>query len=147
MKQILKETEKFNFLIDSFKQDRIDPYDTANEKGELSRWFKTKLMSYKDSLDSTLDKLTLAKVLRERTETTQLITDHASADKIYKASKALFDDKGEKDREIYLEDLTTIKCWFEDHLDEPDGHLIGLTVDEEVYEMFLQYEKEHDIFE
>ena len=147
MKQILKETEKFNFLIDSFKQDRIDPYDTANEKGELSRWFKTKLMSYKDSLDSTLDKLTLAKVLRERTETTQLSTDHALADKIYKASKALFDDKGEKDREIYLEDLTTIKCWFEDHLDEPDGHLIGLTVDEEVYEMFLQYEKEHDIFE
>ena len=28
----IKETEKFNFLIDSFKQDRIDPFDEADKK-------------------------------------------------------------------------------------------------------------------
>ena len=135
MKNISKETEKFNFLIDSFKQDRIDPYHEAEQKGELARWFRTKLMSFKDGLNVTLTKEMLSNMLRERTETTALSIDHALADKFCKAARALFAEEGLQSTSPYFEDLKVIKNWFEDHIDEPDGHLLGLTVDEEVFKM------------
>lgn len=147
MKQVPKETEKFNFLIDSFKQDRIDPYDEAEKKGELARWFRTKLNSYKDGLSITLTKDVLARILRERTETTSMSVDHQLADKFYKSSKALYLEEGRNSESSYMTDLTTIFMWFDDHIDEPDGHLLGLTVDDEVYDIMIQYEKENGFFE
>ena len=147
MKQVSKETEKFNFLIDSFKQDRIDPYKEAEEKGELARWFRTKLTSFKDGLSSTLTKDLLAKILRERTETTAMSVDHHLADKFYLSSSALLKEEGMNSSASFMSDLITIVNWFEDHIDEPDSHLLGLTVDDEVYDIMTQHYKEHGLFE
>ena len=146
MKSVAKETEKFNFLVDSFKQDRIDPFNEAEEKGELARWFRTKLMSFKDGLSQSLTTEMLAQILRERTETTALSIDHHLADKFFRSSNALFKEEGSSDANC-VEDLKTIRNWFDHHIDEPDGHLLGLTVDDEVFEIMTQYYREHTVFE
>ncbi|GAB1226614.1 hypothetical protein ENUP19_0298G0069 [Entamoeba nuttalli] len=147
MKVISNETERFNFLIDSFKSDRMDPYDEAVAKNELGKWFKIKIMTFKDGGNVSLDRSLLAKILRERTEMMGTSIDTVLADKLLKASTALYNFEEDKERNEYINDVLVIKTWYEDCLDEPDNHLIGLKVKDEIISILEKYNQTHGIFE
>ncbi|KAL7715953.1 Uncharacterized protein QTN25_006646 [Entamoeba marina] len=145
MRAISAECENFNFLMDSFKTGRMDSYEEAVEKGDLARWMKTKLTSFLEKYTDPLDKQGLAKLFRERTESNGFSVEHKLADQIVNALNALYESSNEKDS--YFNALMAMKNWFEDHLDEPDGHLIGLGVDEEAFTIIQNYCKVHSIME
>ncbi|EDR29743.1 hypothetical protein EDI_251800 [Entamoeba dispar SAW760] len=147
MKSFSNETERFNFLIDSFKPDRMDPYDEAVAKNELGKWFKIKILTFKDGGNISLDRSLLAKILRERTEIMGTSIDTTLADKLLKASTALYKFEEDKERNEYINDVLTIKKWYEDYLDEPDNHLIGLKVKDEIISILEKYNQIHNIFE
>ena len=157
MKKTTDDIDLFSLLIESF----VPPEQTTNElaasklvsvelskdANECAKVMKSKLMMYIEKHPEPLTRAELQTLFYERTESRNFSTTSETADRFLKAALALYEKAGDKERNEYIETLTTFKEWFEDHLDEPDSILIGLQANDKTFDIMSSYYQKHTFYE